>query len=92
MRNLSCENEFYMQFHFHTNQSHFHKNGFALRLALKQRHKGTRKWPILVEFVWFKVSFYFKTLLTKCTRWFDLCSYGFVNMLLAMTERALSLE
>ena len=22
------------------------KNGFALRLALKQRHKGTRKWPI----------------------------------------------
>ena len=27
--------------------SHFHKNGFALRLALKQRHKGTRKWPIV---------------------------------------------
>ena len=26
--------------------SHFHKHGFALRLALKQRHKGTRKWPI----------------------------------------------
>ena len=25
---------------------HFHKNGFALKLALKQRHKGTRKWPI----------------------------------------------
>ena len=35
-----------MQFHFHVNQSHFHKNGFALRLALKQRHKRTRKWPI----------------------------------------------
>ena len=35
-----------MQFHFHANQSHFHKNGFALRLALKQRHKGTRKWSI----------------------------------------------
>ena len=35
-----------MQFHFHANQTHFHKNGFALRLALKQRHKGTRKWPI----------------------------------------------
>ena len=35
-----------MKFHFHANQSHFHKNGFALRLALKQRHKGTRKWPI----------------------------------------------
>ena len=38
-----------MQFHFHANQSHnFHKNGFALRLALKQRHKGTRKWPIAI--------------------------------------------
>ena len=24
-----------MQFHFHAHQSHFHKNGFALRLALK---------------------------------------------------------
>ena len=35
-----------MQFHFHANQRHFHKNGFALRLALKHRHKGTRKWPI----------------------------------------------
>ena len=22
-------------------------NGFAIRLALKQRHKGTRKWPIV---------------------------------------------
>ena len=35
-----------MQFYFHANQSHFHKNGFALRLALKQRHKETRTWPI----------------------------------------------
>ena len=52
MRNLSYENEFCMQFHFHANQSHFHKNGFAFRLALKQRHKGTRKWPIeTVSFV-----------------------------------------
>ena len=41
MRNLSYENEFCVQFHFHANQSHFHKNGFALRLALKQR--GTRE-------------------------------------------------
>ena len=39
-------NEFCMQFHSHANQSHFHENGFALRLALKQRHKGTWKWPI----------------------------------------------
>ena len=34
--------------HFHANQCHFHKRGFALRLALKQRHKGTQKWPILI--------------------------------------------
>ena len=33
----------FMQFHFHANQSHFHKNDFALRLALKQRYKGTSK-------------------------------------------------
>ena len=32
-----------MQFHFHANQSQFHKNGLALGLALKQRHKRTRK-------------------------------------------------
>ena len=25
---------------FHANQTHFHLNGFALRLVLKQRHKG----------------------------------------------------
>ena len=48
MRNLSYENELYMQFLFHANQSHFHNNGFALRLALKQRHRGTRKWPIKI--------------------------------------------
>ena len=46
MQNLSYENEFGMQVHFLANQSHFHENGFTLRLTLKQRHKGTRKWPI----------------------------------------------
>ena len=51
VRNLSYENEFCMQFHFHTNKSHFHENGFALRLALKQRHNGTRKWPITLRTV-----------------------------------------
>ena len=35
-----CETEFCMQFHFHANQSHFRKNGFALRLAL---NRGTRE-------------------------------------------------
>ena len=27
-------------------QFHFHKNGFTLKLVLKQRHKGTQNWPI----------------------------------------------
>ena len=46
MRKLSYENEFYTLFLFHANQSHFPKNGFALGLALKQRHMRIRKWPI----------------------------------------------
>ena len=41
VRNLSYENDFCMQFHFHANQSHFHKNGFALRLALKQAQENS---------------------------------------------------
>ena len=40
-----------MQFHSRANQSHFHKKGFASRLALKQRYKGTRKWPIMCKVV-----------------------------------------
>ena len=27
-------------------KNHFHNNGFALGLALKQRLEATRKWPI----------------------------------------------
>ena len=46
MRNHSYENEFRLQVHFHVNQTHFHMKGFARRLVLKQRYKGTRKWPI----------------------------------------------
>ena len=43
-----------MHFHFHANQNHFHNNGFALRLALKQRHKGTRKWSIAYDGIFFQ--------------------------------------
>ena len=49
MRNHSYENDF----HLHENETacrtHFHKKGFALRLVLKKRDKGTRKWPINVK-------------------------------------------
>ena len=44
MKMSSASNFIFMQI------SHFHKNGFALRLALKQRHKGTRKWLIRISF------------------------------------------
>ena len=39
VRNLSHNNDFCIQLHFLANQSYFHKNGFQLRLALKQRRK-----------------------------------------------------
>ena len=48
MRNHSNGNEFDL----HENEPvgrtrrHFHMNGFAFRLVLTRRHKGTRKWPI----------------------------------------------
>ena len=44
-----------MTFDLHENETgcrtHFHKNGFALRLVLKQRHKRTRKWPIGIGYI-----------------------------------------
>ena len=49
VRNLSYENEFCIQFHFHVNQSHFSQNSFALRLAMKQRHKGTRQCLLILQ-------------------------------------------
>ena len=43
--------------------THFHKNGFALSLVLKQRHKRTRKWPICFALTtlrdWLKSSRHF---------------------------------
>ena len=46
-----CETLFYEnEFDLHENESaggtHFHMNGFALRLVLRQKHKRTRKLPI----------------------------------------------
>ena len=47
MQNLSYENEFCMQSYFmQINAIFMDKNGFTLRLSLKQRHQGTWKWPI----------------------------------------------
>ena len=49
MRNHSYENDFDLQENETAYRTHFRMKGFALRLALKQRHKGTRKWPINMQ-------------------------------------------
>ena len=38
-----------MNFHSHTNKTHFHKKGCVLDLILKVRILGTRKWLISVR-------------------------------------------
>ena len=47
MRNHSCANDFDLHENETARRTRFHMKGFALRLVLKQRHKRTRKWPIL---------------------------------------------
>ena len=46
MQNYSYENDFGLHENKTECRTHFHMNGFALRLVLKQRHKITRKWLI----------------------------------------------
>ena len=48
MRNHSYldENDFDLHEKETAYRTRFHLKGFALTLALKQRHKRTRKWPI----------------------------------------------
>ena len=47
MRNHSNENEFYLHENGPVGETHFHLNGFARRLDVKQRQRVTRKWPIM---------------------------------------------
>ena len=53
MRNHSNENEFYLHENGPVGETHFHLNGFARRLDVKQRQRVTRKWPILLCFLRF---------------------------------------
>ena len=46
MRNYSYGNEFVLHENEDAGKTHFHMNGFALRLVLTLRQKRTRKWPI----------------------------------------------
>ena len=49
MQHLSYENEFDLHENEPVGGTHFHMNGFARRLVLKQRQKATRKWPIAIQ-------------------------------------------
>ena len=49
MRNHSNENEFYLHENGPVGETHFHLNGFARRLDVKQRQRVTRKWPIIIK-------------------------------------------
>ncbi len=44
MRNNSNENEFDLRENGPVGETHFHMNGFARRLVLRQRQRVTRKW------------------------------------------------
>ena len=49
-----------MQFHFRANQSHFHKNGFTLRLALKLKRteaQGNSEMAYLITDIGFSHTF-----------------------------------
>ena len=46
MPNHSYENDFDLHENETACRTHFHMKGSPLRLALKQRQKRTRKWPI----------------------------------------------
>ncbi len=50
MENHSNENEFDLHENGPVDETHFHINGFARRLVLKQRQRVTRKWPTGVIF------------------------------------------
>ena len=50
MRTYSNENDFDLHENGRAGETHFHTNGFARRLVLKQRQRVTRKWPIVALF------------------------------------------
>ena len=52
MHYLPRENDFYLL----KNKIHFHINGFALSLALKQRLRATGKWPMKAEAVYLSLK------------------------------------
>ena len=58
MRNLSYENEFDLHENEPVGGTHFHMNGFALRLVLKRRQKGLEN-GLLQKEIFYTTSFVF---------------------------------
>ena len=61
VQNLSCENQFDLHENEPEDGTHFHMNGFARRLILKQWQNASQKWPIH-----FRQSTYKGKSLRKC--------------------------
>ena len=85
MQNHSNENEFYLHENGPVGETHFHLNGFARRLDVKQRQRVTRKWPIslvllnqwkcqLYRMKTYLLPEYFTIILRLCTN--SLCFSG----------------
>ena len=72
MRNHSYENDFHLQVQFHANEAHFHENGFAPGLIIKQRHKG-----IFHEDSGTPVSIFI-------SKWFIMLCFPFILLLLVI--------
>ena len=51
MRNHSNENEFDLHENGHAGETHFHMNGFARRLVLKQRQREMAYWYDVTPFL-----------------------------------------
>ena len=63
-REAKCE-FFVMKISFHSywnwSETNYHNKNFALRLALKERLRRTRKWPIAIAFITAKIIAYLRT-------------------------------
>ena len=88
-KRVSVRNNSYDEndFDLHENEpacrTHFHKNGFALRLVLKQRSKRTRKWPIK--------AWLFPYWTQKLGGWSIFYSFNHISLKLFQTNRLANL-
>ena len=82
MRNHSYENDFDLHKNETADRTHFHRKSFALRLVLKQRHKRTRNWPIVMTNASFYSSARLPLPVTLVT--FELMIFWYFSLLLLL--------